>query len=437
LDISPQTDSAARVCSGNISPEAALLLRFKTHSEKCGYNAHTMAMNLSALREFLSYLQQRNITAGAVQPSDVASFLRIRLRKFQAYCHRSPKNAVSWKRRYTTPINRFLRLVQSQWPPTRPPSGTRERFHQEIVEAYGRWLTEVNGFSRGTLEKNSRIARLVLLWLGARADRQSLTCLTVADIDDFLAWRMPVLRRASRYSESVSLRSLLRYLYLAKVLGRDLSTALRGPIIYKYDEIPRAFTEPQIKAMLSVTRRDRSPKGLRDYAILLMLATYGLRAGEAVGLRLEDIDWRGERLHVCRSKTRTESTLPLVAPVAQALLRYLKDGRAKTEFRQVFLRGRAPIRPLSNVSSLNAIIGARMKEAGVDVHGRHGSHAFRFARALSLLRASVSLKAIGDLLGHRRAASTEVYLRLQTEDLRAISLDVPGKETDAEMAGQR
>jgi integrase/recombinase XerD len=413
-----------------------LLLRFKTRSEKCGYNAHTMAMNLSALRQFLSYLQQRNITPGAVHPSDVASFLRMRLRKFRADFHRSPKNAVSWQRQYTAPINRFLRLVQSQWPPAQPPGSDCERFHQEITKAYGRWLTEINGFSNGTLEKNSRIARLFLQWLGARADRQSLVHLAVTDIDGFFAWRMPALRRASRYSESVSLRSFLRYLYLAKVLRKDLSIALRGPIIYKYDEIPRAFTEPQIKAMLGVTRRDHSSKGLRDFAILLMLTTYGLRAGEVVGLRLEDIDWRGERLHVCRSKTRTESTLPLVAPVGQALLKYLKR-RPNTEFRQVFLRSRAPIQPLSNVSSLNAIIGARMNEAGVEVCGRHGSHAFRFARALSLLRASVSLKAIGDLLGHRRAASTEVYLRLQTEDLRAISLDVPGKETDAGMARQK
>ena len=78
-----------------------------------------------------------------------------------------------------------------------------------------------------------------------------------------------------------------------------------------------------------------------------------------------------------------------------------------------------------------------MKEAGIEAEGRHGSHAFRFARALTLLRASVSMKTIGDLLGHSRAASTEVYLRLQTEDLRAISLDVPGNKPDAEMAHQR
>ncbi len=436
MDISPPADSTVRVCSGSASPEATLLLRFKSHAEQCGYNAHTVAMNISALREFLSYLEERDITAEAARPPDVVSFLRVRLRKFRLRFHRSPKNGVSWQRRYTAPINRFLRLVQPQWPPLRPPSSDRERFHQEIAESYGRWLMEINGFSRGTLEKNRRIARLLLRWLGVRADRESLRRLTVANLDDFLAWRMPALRRASRYSESVSLRNFLRYLRLAKVLEKDLSTALRGPIIDKYDEIPRAFTEPQIKAMLSVARRDHSRKGVRDYAILLILATYGLRAGEVVGLRLENIDWRGERLHVCRSKTRTESTLPLVAPVVQALLKYLKR-RPKTEFRQVFLRSRAPIQPLSNVSSLNAIIGARLKEARVEVHGRHGSHAFRFARALSLLRASVSLKAIGDLLGHRRAASTEVYLRLQTEDLRAISLDVPGKETDAGMARQR
>ncbi len=429
MDIALPTDSAAGVCSQKISPGATWLLRFKAQAEQCGYNAHTVSMNVSALWEFFSYLRERGVAAERVRPSDVASFLRVCLRKFRKRFRRSPKNGVSWQRRYTAPINRFLRLVQPQWPPPRPLNCERDQFQHEITEGYGRWLTEINGFSRGTFEKNCRIARLFLQWLGARADREALPCLNVRDVDDFLAWRMPALRRASRYSESVSLRSFLRYLHLVKILQKDLSTALRGPIVYKHDEIPRAFTEPQIKAMLSVARRDHSPKGRRDYAMLLMLATYGLRAGEVVGLRLEDIDWRGELLHVRRSKTRTESTLPLVAPVAQALLEYLKR-RPKTKFREVFLRSRAPIQPLSNVSSLNAIIAVRMKEAGIKADGRHGSHAFRFARALSLLRASVSMKAIGDLLGHRRTASTEVYLRLQTEDLRAISLDVPGAEAD-------
>jgi hypothetical protein len=204
-------------------------------------------MNLSALRQFLSYLQQRNITPGAVHPSDVASFLRMRLRKFRADFHRSPKNAVSWQRQYTAPINRFMRLVQSQWPPAQPPGSDCERFHQEITKAYGRWLTEINGFSNGTLEKNSRIARLFLQWLGARADRQSLVHLAVTDIDGFFAWRMPALRRASRYSESVSLRSFLRYLYLAKVPRKDLSIALRGPSFISTTRFHGHSPNPRLK----------------------------------------------------------------------------------------------------------------------------------------------------------------------------------------------
>ena len=161
--------------------------------------------------------------------------------------------------------------------------------------------------------------------------------------------------------------------------------------------------------------------------MLLMLATYGMRAGEVMRLRLEDIDWRAERIRVRQSKTRIESFLPLVAPVAEAVLNYLELGRPQTHHREVFLRARAPRGPLSTVSSLATIIRRRLQEAAIVVNGRHGSHAFRFARALSLLRASVPLKWIGDVLGHVTASSTQTYLRLATDDLRALSLEVPGR----------
>jgi integrase len=180
--------------------------------------------------------------------------------------------------------------------------------------------------------------------------------------------------------------------------------------------------------VLATTRRDRSASGLRDYAMLLMLATYGVRSGEVLRLRLEDIDWREERLRVRQSKTGIESFLPLMPPVGEAVLDYLKDARPQTDRREVFLRLRAPFGPLSNSGSLASVIFRRLKESGIEVNGRHGAHAFRFARALSLLRASVSPKWIGDLLGHRSSSSTQTYLRLATEDLRALSLEVPGRK---------
>jgi site-specific recombinase XerD len=169
--------------------------------------------------------------------------------------------------------------------------------------------------------------------------------------------------------------------------------------------------------------------------MLMMLATYGLRAGEVIRLRLDDIDWREERFRIRRSKTGVESFLPLMAAAGEALLDYLEHGRPQASVREVFLRVRAPYGPFLAAGSLDKVIDCRLKQAGIEVKGRHGSHAFRFARAQSLLRASVPLKSIGDVLGHRRIASTETYLRLATDDLRAISLECPAKECDACLAG--
>jgi site-specific recombinase XerD len=288
----------------------------------------------------------------------------------------------------------------------------------------------VNGFSKATLRKNVDAARLFLGWLKDTAKPKALRRLCVSDLDGYLSWRMPGLRRATRHGVAICLRSFLRYLFAKGLIARDLSQAVSGPVIYKFDDIPRAFSAQQVEALLRTTRHDRTVVGLRDHAILLLLATYGLRAGEVVRLRVDDIDWREERLRVRQSKTGAEHHLPLVSPVGEALLKYFKKGRPKTDAREAFLYVRAPYRPFRNGSSLYSVIGRRLKQAGIEVQGRHGAHAFRFARAGGLLRASVTLKSIGDLLGHRTATSTEIYLRLATDDLRAISLDLPPKENE-------
>jgi integrase len=144
-------------------------------------------------------------------------------------------------------------------------------------------------------------------------------------------------------------------------------------------------------------------------------------------LRLEDIDWREERLLIRHSKTGYESFLPLVAPVGEALLDYLKRGRPQTTLRQVFVQAIAPYQAFKRGGSLSTVIRYRLQHAAVKPAGHQGAHAFRFARAHSLLCASVPIKAIGDLLGHRSAESTKVYLKLATEDLREIALELPRK----------
>ena len=319
-------------------------------------------------------------------------------------------------------------MIDPQWPPPTPPGNAQERLQQKVCDGYAQWLVDVQGLSAATLCKNGDAARVFLQWLNENAGMRSLRRLSIKDIDAYLAWRLPDLRRATRVGVCSCLRSFLRYLHSAKRINRDLAAAVSSPSLYQFEDIPRAFTEPQIEAVLETARRDRSPAGIRDYAMLLMLATYGLRSGEVLRLRLEDIQWREERFRVRQSKTGVESFLPLMPAVGEALVNYLKDGRPQTERREVFLRVRAPFGPLAGPASFATVIRRRLQESGIEVEGRHGAHAFRFARALSLLRASVSEKWIGDLLGHRSSSSTQTYLRLATEDLRALSLEVPGRK---------
>jgi len=157
----------------------------------------------------------------------------------------------------------------------------------------------------------------------------------------------------------------------------------------------------------------------------MLISKYGIRSGEITTLRLDDVDWRKEVIRIRHSKTGAISYLPLLPEVGEAVLKYLQDSRPKTSFREIFIRACAPYRPFRCGSSLYRLVRHRLEAANVITTGKRGPHAFRHARAVSMLRATVSVKDIGDLLGHRAADSTLVYLKLATEDLRAVALEIP------------
>lgn len=163
--------------------------------------------------------------------------------------------------------------------------------------------------------------------------------------------------------------------------------------------------------------------GLRDCAMFFLMATYGLRACDIRTLRLEDIRWRQGEIRVTQRKTRQPLVLPLTDAVGEVVLQYLPKGRPQAPFRQVFLRGRAPIAPLKHTGVNDAFQGC-VKRSALKFPFT-GVHCLRHSYALHLLRQGTSLKTIGDLLGHRTAESTCVYLRLAVDDLREVALDVP------------
>jgi integrase len=198
-----------------------------------------------------------------------------------------------------------------------------------------------------------------------------------------------------------------------------------APSLYALETLPSALSPQDIDRVLDQTQHDQTPKGLRDFAILTLLALYGLRAGEIVALRLEDVHWRDERLCIRHRKTGQETVLPLLAQAGEAILAYLRRGRPQTSAREIFIRTKAPYQPFCEGSSLYTLVDRRLQRAGIEPQGKHGPHAFRHAHALRLMRRGVPLQTIGDVLGHQAPKSTTVYLRLAMDDLRTVALDIP------------
>ncbi len=374
-------------------------------------------------RDFLAYLAQHEIPVTAVKPSLVAQYLRHAAATFRK--RRGRPAGPSWHSIPRSGIHALLRLAQGQWPPEPDVVGPEAELRHAICRSYETWLRDERGLAAASIVALLAEARHFLVWQLDRGGAQSLKVLSVQDIDLYMDARAPGQRRVSLKDYAERLRSLLRYMYQTRYVASDLAAHVVSPMLYAYEGVPSILEPDQIAAVLETTKRDTSPVGLRDYAMLLLLATYGLRSGEVRNLAIEDIDWRAESLRVRHSKTGACSFLPLLAPVGEALLTYLRHGRPRTDRREVFIRSRAPYRPLRSYASE---VQRRLRAAGVEPLGKSGPHIFRHARAVEMLRASVPRKIIGDLLGHRSSEATIPYLKLATEDLRAIALDVPGSE---------
>jgi site-specific recombinase XerD len=300
-----------------------------------------------------------------------------------------------------------------------------DRFQATLTHEYGTWMQDRRGLATETRTDRCAEARRFLEWLGPQSTDTGLRGLGAPDLDAYVMSRAPAVRRVTLRGITTRLRDFLRYLHATGRTTRDLSVVIVGPRVYTDEGIPSIVQAEDVARVLKVTRADQSALGRRDYAILMLLARYGLRAGEVTALRLDDVDWQHDRLRIHHAKTGAHSELPLRSDVGDALVSYLQHGRPHVACRELFIRARAPYRPLRSGSSLYTPIRRRLDTAGITLPGKKGPHTFRHARAVTLLRAAIPVKLIGDMLGHRSADSTAVYLKLATTDLRAVCLEIP------------
>lgn len=387
------------------------------------YNPVVVANHRLYARAFLDYLAECDIQVETVTPQQVDQYFGYAVQDFEIQYGRPP--SARWHMLPRTAIAKLLRLAQGNWPPDAEMIGPDDEHRHEICREYEAWLREERGLASASIAALMWEARNFLRWQFDRAGAASLETLSIVDIDLYMDMRAPGLRRKSLADVAERLRSVVRHLHRTGRIPTDLTPHIIGPMLYAYEDVPSTLERSQIAAVLATTQEDRSPRGLRDYAILQLLATYGLREGEICRLRLDDVDWRAESLRICHTKTNAYSYMPLMVTVGEALLDYLRLGRPQVEVREIFVRSCAPYIAMTN---LYGMIRSRLAAAGVVPAGKRGPHVFRHARAVEMLRASVPQKIIGDVLGHRSTESTNTYLKLATDDLRAVALEVPGME---------
>jgi len=193
-----------------------------------------------------------------------------------------------------------------------------------------------------------------------------------------------------------------------------------SPRYYALERMPCALPWETVQQLLDVVDTT-TLRGRRDFAMLKLLVTYGLRAGEIEGLRLQDIDWRRDLLHIRRSKPGRPLRLPLMRDVGEAILTYLQKGRPKTKCRELFVRVQPPHTPLK--SHVSNTVTYYMRKARIE-SARTGAHVIRHSFAVHLLRQGKPLKTITDLLGHRNPFTAYHYTKLAVEDLHEVALPV-------------
>lgn len=314
------------------------------------------------------------------------------------------------------PVQQMLRLILPEYSgsgrPHKPPPFC------DRVPAFFAYLAEERGLRPASVRLYQHYLRSFETYL-ARIELGNLRDLSPPVLSAFITERCSLLAQSVQTGLCVSLRVFLRYLFREQLISRDLSRSVESPQRYRLAHIPRSISWEEVGRALHAVDR-RTPTGRRDYAILLLLATYGLRACEVVSLTLDDIDWKRDRLLIPERKPDHCTSYPLSPVVGQAIVEYLRSGRPQTSDRHVFFRHIAPRGPLS-VATVSARASHYLAKAGIRV-ARPGSHTFRHSCVQRLIDADFPLKTIGDYVGHRSPSSTEIYTKVAIEPLRQIAL---------------
>jgi integrase/recombinase XerD len=373
-----------------------------------GYTPGSACQQMHLFAHLSRWLAAEGLGPAALMPSVVERFFEAR---------RAAGYANYLSVRAAEPLLGFLRGLAAA--PPSPPAGVPEGPVEGLLWRYRSYLALERGLVPAAADGYVHAVRPFLVGR-LSAEGLDLERLSAVDVVSFVVARCPEQGRGRAKLTVTALRSLLAFLHLEGVIGRPLASAVPSSASWRLSGLPKRLEARQVEALLASCEKDTA-KGVRDLAILTMLSRLGLRAGEIAGLQLDDIDWRSGEIVVHGKGARSER-LPLPADVGEAIAAYLREGRpANVAARTVFVGVRAPHRALRSRSVSDVVLAAGNR-AGL---GRIRAHRLRHTAASEMLRAGASLPEIGQVLRHRRVASTAIYAKVDREALRKIARPWP------------
>ena len=376
-----------------------------------GYSPSTMRTQLQILKKLIRWVQENDIVISNIDESITDRFLS----------ESGRKGAVQRGDHKT--LHRFLDHLQREGAIPHPKPTANDSPLAHLQSRYEYYLLRERGLSAGTGPRYwPYIQRFLLDKFGNKTIRFCELC--SQDINHF------ILRNAHQGTAKTAqlmvsaLRSFFRFLFRYGETKFDLSTAVPTVAAWRLSEVPKYIKPEEVESLLESCDRSSSV-GRRNYAILLLIARLGLRAGEIVSLELDDINWRASELTI-RGKGQFCDRLPLPQSVGEALAIYLKNDRPKCSTRRVFVRMRAPYRGFRDSTTVSTIVRRTVERSGL-ITPNKGAHLLRHSLATGMLREGASMTEIGELLRHRSPNSTEIYAKVDIEGLRSIARIWPEK----------
>lgn len=341
------------------------------------------------------------------------------LARYRARTGRRRKGHLRADGRGLAKVLELLRRQHAVGEPVRVPDSEEDT----LVAAFDSHLQHVAGLMPGTRSQYLRCAKLFINAVAGTASFD-IAKVTPQAITDFVCAQAAKLKPSACAAPATGMRVFLRFLVMCRGLPPGVIGAVPTIRQWKLASLPKHLSVDEVDRTLA-TCDEQSPVGKRDRAILLLLLRLALRAGEVARLRLSDVDWREGEVRIYSAKSARERNLPLPSDVGQALAEYLRDSRPASSQPYVFLRTRAPFRPITGCSTVSCIAKRHLTLAGISIQGL-SAHAFRHTAATRMVRLGASFKQVADVLGHRLLETTNIYAKLDEDTLHRVALPWPG-----------